>query len=285
MQRLVVTDSTSCLHFVQQEHRVEILPLNLHIGSKCLRDVIDVSATDFIGWMRDNPEELPYSTPPKLDEIQHCIETWLERGIEEVLVITLSSGISKTYENMKAAAELYREEIEITVFDSKTALYGQAILALEAERLIGLGMQMPIIVQQLEMICKRSQVFFTVGQLNYLIKNERLSVAAGMMANMLKIKPVLGFNRVGAIDTLEKKRKLESALETILWHLKQFVNDNNATIFVMQSGNEVGNEFLARVQQNYPEQSIISLPPSPVIACHTGPELYGVGAIRDLLKR
>ncbi|MBV7433798.1 DegV family protein [Cardiobacteriaceae bacterium TAE3-ERU3] len=274
---IVAADSTSCLDFVQVEHNIETLPLYLHMHGKRLRDVIDISSEDFIRWMIKYPEELPYSSPPETKDIVLLYEGWVKRGIKKAILITLSSRISETYQRALRIAQQYRDRIHIEVFDSRTTLYGQAMLALEAEKQMSKGIPLAAVIAQLEYLRSHSRVYFTVGKLDYLIKNGRLSPTKGMIGRLFNIKPIMYFDSSGTITPVDKVRKLTSAQSRIINQVKQFIGPRKAQIYVMRSLDKAGEDFEQTVSDTFPDHEVISLPPSPVIACHTGPALYGFG--------
>lgn len=276
--RIVAADSTSCLDFIPVEHNIEILPLYLHMQGEKLRDVIDISAEEFIHWMIAHPQELPYSSPPSMEDIDKLYTSWIERGIKEAILVTLSSAISDTYRYAVLAAEKYRHLIRIEVFDSRTTLYGQAMLALEAENQMRKNFPLNAVIAHLEYMRENSRVYFTVGKLGYLIKNGRLSMTKALFAQILKIRPVMYFNSEGVITPVAKVRGLESAQDHSISHISRFIENRKAQIYVMRSLDRTGSTFESKVRQLFPDKQVISLPPSPVIACHTGPELYGFGA-------
>ena len=275
---IIAADSTSCLDFIPIEHDIETLPLYLHMQGQRLRDVIDISAEDFIRWMIAHPNELPYSSPPEIKDIDRLYASWVKRGIKKAILVTLSSAISKTYQNAVDTARKYRGRIHIEVFDSRSTLYGQAMLALEAESQMRRGMPLNAVIAQLEYMRENSRVYFTVGSLVYLIKNGRLSMARAMIGNLFKIRPVLYFNSDGLITPVGKARGLAAAQSHTIEHVSQFTANRKAQMYVMRSLDAAGEQFEKLINETFPDKQIISLPPSPVIACHTGPELYGFGA-------
>lgn len=279
---IVATDSTSCIELVDPGADVEVLPLYLHFRGEKLRDNVDISTTDFIRWMENNPNELPHSSPPTEEDIKAMIERWIDLGYEDALFVTLSSAISQTHSLISRVAQQYRRKIRVMVFDSKSLSYPQVKLLLMGKKLLEQGHPLPSVVTQLEFMRRRGSMFFTVRTLNYLIKNGRLSSGKGMIARFFKIHPLMTFNEQGLIVPVVKKRRLNPALKEVITKEINVVNGRKADIFVACSTDPVGKKFIDIAKQRIGlDNNFIVMPPSPVIACHTGPGVYAVGAFLD----
>lgn len=279
---VLATDSTSCLHNIAPHVTdVEILPLYLFMRNQPKRDSIDITIHEFIKWMKDNPKELPYSRPPLEYDIDKMICRWIEKGYEEALFVTLSGAISKTNELIKKGAQKYKDKIKIAVFDSRSQSIAQAMLLLEGKRLLESGNSLTATVTKLEFMRRRSQLFFTLETLDYLVRNGRFNKQKASMANLIRLKPVLSFDEFGKIVTVEKAFGLHQALQICLDKCDDFVSGHPATIFVSHAGDKRGIDFQTRVERRFPDNQILSVLTSPVIACHTGPGLYGIGAFLD----
>ncbi|MCK7488198.1 MAG: DegV family protein [Bacillus subtilis] len=61
-----------------------------------------------------------------------------------------------------------------------------------------------------------NHIYFAVTDLKYLVKNGRLSNAAGFIADVLKIKPLLEVDKNGAVVTVEKIRTFSQAVDRVI---------------------------------------------------------------------
>ncbi|MBV7435142.1 DegV family protein [Cardiobacteriaceae bacterium TAE3-ERU3] len=276
---ILATDSTSCLHYIAPHVTdVEILPLYLFMRNQPRRDSIDITIDEFLQWMNDHPDELPYSRPPLEYDIDRMICRWIEQGYEEALFVTLSGAISKTNELVKKNALKYKDKIKIAVFDSRSQSVAQAMLLLEGKRLLESGNSLSATVTKLEFMRRRGQLFFTLQTLSYLVRNGRFDKKKATVANLFRVKPILSFNEEGSIIPIEQALGLNQAMQICIDKCEEFVLGRSATIFVSHAGDKKGIEFQRKVERHFPETRILSVLTSPVIACHTGPGLYGIGA-------
>lgn len=276
---VLATDSTSCIrHIAPYEKDIDILPLYLSVNGRLKRDYFDIGVKEFVSWMRDNPKELPYSKPPTPEDVDEMIEKWIAKGYEEALFVSLASAISDTHRLVREGALRYKNKIKIAVFDSRSQSFSQVLLLLEGKRLLEKGYGVQAVATKLEFIRRQGKMFFTVDSLKYLVGNGRLTLKQGTAAKMLRMHPILTFNEQGNIVPETQKYGLKAALHDCVERCVKFVDGGSADIFVTHIGDKNG-LYLERVLKKYfPNNTINSVFVSPVIACHTGPELYGVGA-------
>ena len=96
--------------------------------------------------------------------------------------------------------------LEVYVFDTKNISLGSGLLALHAAEMVKDGATFSEIVSSLESKLNDSEVFFTVGSLDYLLKGGRIGLVAGTVANVLNIKPIISCNDEGVYYTVSKVR-------------------------------------------------------------------------------
>lgn len=276
---IVATDSTSNIQSVVPHTDIDILPLYLHMKDKKLRDNIDITAQEFLSWMCKHPDELPFSSPPTENDIHEMIGRWISQGYQDALFVTLSSAISETHNLVRHVAEQYKKEIRVMVFDSKSVMYTQIKLTLAAKALLEQGHSLPTVMTKLEFMRRQGSMFFTIATLNYLIKNGRLSANKGKIAQLLRVHPILTFDEHGHIIPIGKKHGAGSALKDVIQREVQVVDGQTADFFITASEDETGKRFLKYVNDLLGgKNNYTVMLPSPVIACHTGPGIYAMGA-------
>lgn len=143
----------------------------------------------------------------------------MEQG-EDILYISLSSGISGTFNSARIAAEDLMENPpenrKIRLLDSLNASLAQGILAIYASEMREQGMEMDAVADTLQSYPARMNGVFTVGDLKYLAHTGRLSGSAALVGNILNIKPILRGNRDGYIVQYQKCRGRKAALNTLV---------------------------------------------------------------------
>ena len=109
---------------------------------------------------------------------------------EEVLVITLSSGLSGTV-NAANVAKQMSEYDRIHIIDSDQAIITQRFLVQRAGEMREAGKTVSEIVETIEDVKKRVTVCGMLDTLTYLKKGGRIPAALAVLGNMLHIKPVI----------------------------------------------------------------------------------------------
>jgi DegV family protein with EDD domain len=113
---------------------------------------------------------------------------------KDVLLLTISSGISGTFNQAKEAkAELEKAypNNKVFVLDSANASMGTGLLALKAADLRDLGESSEAAAQWVEANAYKMNSYLTVGDLNYLRKTGRISTTVAIAGTLLNIKPIL----------------------------------------------------------------------------------------------
>ncbi|MDE6274776.1 MAG: DegV family protein [Clostridiales bacterium] len=117
----------------------------------------------------------------------------LEAG-KDVLMVTISSGISGTYaqaNNAKKALEKAYPKRKVVICDSANASLGEGLQALKAADLRDMGESIETCEKRLKESAYQYHSYFTVGDLKYLRKGGRISAVAAIAGSILSIKPIL----------------------------------------------------------------------------------------------
>lgn len=125
------------------------------------------------------------------------------KSADYVIVITLSSKLSGTYQSACIAADDY--DGRVFVIDSENVTVGEQILVDYALSLIDKGIEVNTIVSQLNTMKKRIRLVALLDTLEYLKKGGRISSGAAFLGNVLSIKPVIAIVD-GEVSFLGKAR-------------------------------------------------------------------------------
>ncbi len=164
------------------------MPIGVRIGEEEYLDGIDLSPEEFYSKLESN-KELPQTS--LINEFR-----WREAFAQattdgsEVIVITISSKLSGTYQAATNAAKDF--DGKVYVVDSLNATFGEGALCLYAKRLKEQGLSAIEIVEGLEERKKDVCVFAVIDTLKYLQKGGRISAATAIIGRTLSIKPIVG---------------------------------------------------------------------------------------------
>ena len=178
------------------------LPLRISIDGKEYTDGIDITAQEVF----DVLDSAKVTTSlPTGEDIINTFEKLKREGYTHIIAVAISSGLSGTFNVMRNLSNAV-DGLEVYVFDTKNISLGSGLLALHAAEMVKDGATFSEIVSSLESKLNDSEVFFTVGSLDYLLKGGRIGLVAGTVANVLNIKPIISCNDEGVYYTVSKAR-------------------------------------------------------------------------------
>ena len=145
------------------------------------------------------------------------MEQFLKQGLD-VLYISMSSGISSSFNSAQMGAEMLREqypERQICLVDTLGASLGEGLAVFKAVEWREQGLVLAEVERRLKLYCKRMYQIFSVDDLMHLKRTGRLSNAAAIVGMVLQIKPLLKGNEKGQIVCIQKERGRKRAIQAL----------------------------------------------------------------------
>jgi DegV family protein with EDD domain len=194
---IIVTDSACDIRGEEVEkYNIRVIPLNVTFGDKTYKDGIDLKIDEFYEELLKG-NTFPKTGSPSPQDYVDIFEEAKEKG-EEVLCITISTGLSGTYQNALLAKDI-AEYDKVYVVDSLSCLQGLRLEVINACRLRDEGKSVEEIVEVLEDIKHRIHIFSIVDTMEYFYKGGRISKGAYAIGSLLKIKPFITLDKDGKI--------------------------------------------------------------------------------------
>jgi DegV family protein with EDD domain len=274
----VVTDSVADLPpQVAQELGITVVPLNVRFGTEVYRDGIDLTTEQFYGRLKDS-QILPVTsvpTPVAYAEVYNKLAE--ETG--EILVVTLSSKLSGTYDVALQSVGLLKRKCRVEVLDSRWAVMAQGFIVITAARAAQAGASLD---EVLAVACRHmTRVDFrgAFDTLEYLKRGGRIGKAQALLGSMLKVNPIIGM-RDGEVFPFGRQRSRAKAID----HLYHFAVSyaRVESLAVEYAADVAGAErLIERLRAEFPREIIYCARPSPAIGTHTGPGLLVVTVLGD----
>jgi DegV family protein with EDD domain len=196
----------------------------------------------------------------------------------EIMSIHISSGLSGTYNAARLAAGLV-SEANVTVVDTKTLSAAAGWQVEMAAKAAQAGWPAERIKSLLDDISAASDSIYTLKELKYLIHGGRIGHMKGLIASVLKIKPILGVEKVGGTYVqLGQVRTFKRAMAGIVDQMaNQHAPGSALRVQVLHADNP---EAAGTLHQLVDERFDCSWRPtraiSLVLGAHTGPSLVAV---------
>lgn len=201
----IVTDSTVDVSSAYKGKIAAVVPMTVAFGEEEFIDGITINKKDFYDRLVSS-EELPKTSQATPDAFGRIFEELTARG-ERVVVITVSSRLSGTYQSARIAAEDFPN---VRVVDSRNVSIGAGILAQYACQCAEQGMGLEELTQHLMQKREEIGLVALVDTLKYLKKGGRISGTVAMAGELLNIKPVITV-KDGEIEILGKARGSKKA--------------------------------------------------------------------------
>ncbi len=164
------------------------MPISVQIEEREYLDGVDLSPQEFYEKLA-TCKKIPQTSLINEFRWGEAFEKATADG-SEVVVITISSKLSGTYQAAVNAAKAF--DGRVYVVDSLNAAFGEGALCLYAKQLQEAGISAKEMVEKLNARKKDICVYAVIDTLKYLQKGGRISAATAIIGATLSIKPIVG---------------------------------------------------------------------------------------------
>mgnify|MGYP000937828946 CR=1 FL=1 len=275
----IVSDVNAGLDYLGYDPQIPVLRSIINFGEEHFIDGIDIKADEFYKKLKTSPM-IPSTSAPTVGEAMELFDRLKDEGYSDVIMCSISyqlSSIGQMVENLQSE---YKGRLNIHVVDTKTATYLQGFIAVEAKRLVDEGKSVQKILDYCHYLVENSHAYFVVDDLKYLVKNGRLSGAAGFVGSLLKIKPVLELDKIGRIVPKEKVRTQRKALEVAINMFMEEIKDAKRVYIIVAhaAAEEQGEELVRYFKDNCRNAVGVDLHViTPAVGAHIGCGVLGFG--------
>ena len=272
----ILTDSGSDVpDYLIKEYGIYEAPLKIIYSDGEYLDGVNITAEEVYSRLKT---EIPSTSLPDGSQIQEILDQIKADGYEKVLVVTISSGLSGTYNVMRLVGDR-EKDLDVFVVDSKNIAIASGFNAIQAAEYIKEGMEWEELKETVAKNISNSRVFFSVSTLEYLQKGGRIGLVASIFCTTIKLKPIISCNEDGIYYTVAKvigkKRSFNKALELAV----EFIGDNKEyNIGVVHGAAEDDAEKLSEeLKSMLPNYKMFAEGQiSPALGVHTGPGTIGI---------
>ena len=197
--RLVIDSTTDIPERLKD--LVEVIPLTITFGGEEYIDGVNMGHKEFYEKLVES-DVLPTTSQPSPDAFGQVYERLTANG-DDVVVLTISSKLSGTYQSATIAAMDYPGKVYVV--DGLNVAIGNGILTEHALHLIEQGMSAEELAKTLEIERGKLCVVALLDTLEYLKRGGRISKTVAFAGGLLSIKPVVTV-KDGEIVLLGKAR-------------------------------------------------------------------------------
>jgi DegV family protein with EDD domain len=274
----IVTDSVSDLPpQVADEFGITVVPLVVRFGTDLYRDSLDLSPDQFYGRLRTS-KALPATSVPPPAAFADAYDKLAEKT-SGIVVISLTSKLSATYQVALQAVGLMKKKCRVEVLDSQWAVMAQGFIAIAAAKAAQAMASLDEVLDVARHTMHRVDMCAAFDTLEYLERGGRIGKAQAFLGSLLKVNPIIGM-KDGEVRPLARERSRAKAIDRLYDFITSFSNVEQLAVEYATDSDEA-NRLIRRLHSKYPQVTIYLSRTSPVIGTHTGPGLIVVSLLGD----
>ena len=268
MIRIVTDTGSDIIYLKAAELGVEVVELDIKFEDMPYDFRNDLDFSMFYENLTKS-KSLPRTSQVNPTQFLEIFNDAKEKG-DEVLVVTLSGGLSGTH----ASAQMAQEECgydAITIIDSRQAILTQRRLVEYAIKLRDEGKSRAEIESALLDLRDRVTLVACLDTLTYLKKGGRVPPAMALIGNALKVKPVVML-KDGKVEPVDKVRGFQAGKRALWAQLEKDDHDTDWPVHIGHTNNEeLGRAFVEETSEKFGLKDCQLFPVGGVIGTHTGP--------------
>ena len=236
-----------------------------------------ISFDDFYKKMAEGAETK--TSQVNVSEYMDYFRPFLEEG-KDILHVSLSSGLSGSYNSASAAAAMLSEEYpdrKLIVVDSLGASSGYGLIMDTLADMRDEGKSIDELYAWVEENKLKMHHWFFSTDLSFYVKGGRITKAEGFFGTMLKICPLLNMDNEGHLIPREKIRTKKKVINEIVARMEQCAADGldySGKCYISHSAClEDAQAVAAMVEERFPKLNgkVLINNVGTTIGSHTGP--------------
>jgi DegV family protein with EDD domain len=270
----IVTDSLSDItNDMAAELGITVVPLTVLFGREAYLDRVTIKADEFYRRLVEGTV-WPTTTQPTPAAFAEVYRTLAEQG-NDILVITLSSKLSGTYQSAIGAKPMVKKSYQIEVIDSETVAMGLGLIVMSAAAQAQQGVKLKELVEFVNRAKSRSHFVAYFDTLKYLAKGGRIGKARGFLGSLLSVKPILTV-RDGEMAPLTRVRSMGAGLEYLYSFATGYAGRIEALAIEHTTTVSEADTLAARLDDIIPNKQIRRSTVSPVLGTYGGPGAFAL---------
>jgi DegV family protein with EDD domain len=272
----IVTDTLSDITSdLAQKLDVTVVPLYVRFGEAIFRDRVDISTEEFYRRLI-NENVFPSTTQPTPHDFGEVYNK-LAKETNEILVITVSSKLSGTYQSAMQARQLVKGDCRVEVIDSLSVAMGFGLIVIDIVEAVKNGANLDQAVDLARKSLSRTHLIAYFDTLKYLARGGRIGKAQGLLGSMLSVKPLLTIKE-GEMAPLTRVRSFSAGLDYV-YNAVAAIRNIKLLAVEHSTSMENGDKLVEKLKSIYPKEKIYRSVISPVIGTYAGPDAMAISVL------
>ena len=252
------------------KNNIHVVPVRLNFGDTHYIDKVSLTSSEF--WKELEESSIhPQTSQPSPGDFRKQYN-FISNHYESAVSIHLPNSSSGTYQSALTASRSI-SKFPITVVDSSNASIGLGLIALSAAESVNAGKDINEVISAVDHAVKNTKVFLGLESLDNIVKGGRISKRVKKLANLLRINPILSFDRLGTLKPIgvtfgnnNKSEKFKKYVE------KRIPIDKHIRIGIAHAKMDKFVEcWSVELKKKYGEHNVIIAEMGPALAVHSGP--------------
>lgn len=264
-----------------EQYQIAIIPQVVVWGEEVLRDRVDISPDAFYRRLANDPV-LPTTSQPSPKVFQTHYQTEIDRGAEEIVLFTVSSAMSGTFQ---IATQVGKQmSVPVHVVDSKSPTMSMGWQTLTAARAREQGASATAMIAAAAEARERMAQIVLMDSLDHLARTGRIGKATQMLGSLINLKPLIRINhQTGIVEPAGRARTRKKAVNLLIQTFFNELDTEKPLRIAVLHGNALPEaEALAeRIKAEYnPKELIINIT-GPVLGINTGPSALALSGFAE----
>ena len=272
----IVTDSLSDITSdIAQGLGITVVPLTVSFGKESFLDRITMTTDEFYYRLVHDATWPTTTQPPPGNFIN--VYNKLAEETDEILVITLSSKLSGTYQSALNAKSMVAGKCRIEVIDSETVIMSLGLIVITAAKAAQAGANLDEVADLVRRAMPRSHAIMSFDTLKYLAKGGRIGKAQGLLGSLLSVKPILTI-RDGEVSPLTRVRSRAAGMDYLYNFVAGYPHIEELAVEHATTPDDA-DRLAERLSSLFPKERIYRSTISPVVGTYTGPHVLSVSVL------
>lgn len=269
-----IVDSTFCVdEEYKKQHDINVVGLTVLLDGKTYHEDNMETWSEYFEALKAS-KNFPKTTQPSPEDFANCIDGILAKDKDaQIIILTFTQLLSGTYNCARMVAEDYKGKV--SVIDSENSSESSLLLLEELVEARAQGKTFEELIDLATETKKKLSIQFVPATLEYLKRGGRISKITSVIANMLKIKPIIHLKQ-GVLSSAKKCLGVKKAIKEMVSDLVDKVK-KCYVVYVHES--PFLNDMLEAAKKAFKNVKLKLRSVSPVVASHVGIGAVGIACL------
>lgn len=280
MEIKIITDSSCELPkdiLIKNDIEMIPIPIMLPEEDKDYLDGVDITSKQMFEGMISG--KVYTTSQVKLSSYLETFEKYYKNK-EKALYLSLSSGLSSTYDTSQTAIKTLDEqygENYVTTYDTKSASFGMGLLVYKIAQASKKGYDTNQLISIADKIRSSLVHLFSVTNLEYLYRGGRISKTSEVFGKILNVKPILIIDDDGKLKIIDKVKGNKKIIKYFVNYMQNSQKESDSKISQAWISHGMDEKIFSMMASalmdnlDFKEEDIISTITGSTIGAHTGP--------------